>query len=128
MKRLVIVGVMVWLSGAPAIAQMGPPPQLMSPEQLSRATVGQSVQIEVRVQRVERSTLYGEFLAHSTDAVSKATGKPVVIFFPDGTPVIMGSAADVASGTVLFVYGILTGAGHVDAKRVVVVTKYVTIQ
>lgn len=100
----------------------------MSPSQFGQADAGQSVQIAVRVQRVERSTLYGELLAHESDTLAKATGKNVVIFFADGTPVVMGSASDVVAGAVLYVYGIVTRPGHVDAKRVVVDTKYVTVR
>lgn len=107
---------------------MQSPPVPMSPSQFGQAGAGQSVQIAVRVQRVERSTLYGELLAHETDTLAKATGKDVVIFFADGTPVVMGSASDVVAGAVLYVYGIVTRPGHVDAKRVVVDTKYVTVR
>jgi hypothetical protein len=117
-----------WAAALPALAQMGPPPIPMSPAQFSEAALGQTVQIVVRVQRVERSTLYAEILARETDTLSKATGKQVVLFFPDGTPVIMGNAADVVPGAVLYADGVVTKADRVDAKRVVVVTKYVTVQ
>jgi hypothetical protein len=122
------VSTAIWAVALPVLAQMGPPPIPMSPTQFSGAAIGQSVQIAVRVQRVERSTLYAELLARETDTLSKATGKQVVLFFPDGTPVIMGTASDVVPGAVLYVYGVVTKAGHVDAKRVVVDTKYVTVQ
>src|SRR5277367_6358261 len=89
----------VFLAAAsPAFAQMGSPPVPMSPTQFSQAAIGQSVQIAVRVQRVERSTLYAELLARETDTLSKATGKQVVLFVPDGTPVVMGNLADVVPG------------------------------
>jgi hypothetical protein len=122
------ISVSFWLIALPVFAQMGPPPIPMSPTQFSEAAIGQNVQIAVRVQRVERSTLYAELLARETDTLSKATGKQVVLFFPDGTPVIMGTASDVVPGAVLYVYGVVTKAGHVDAKRVVVDTKYVKVQ
>ena len=114
---------------APALAQMGQaPPVPMSPAQFAQTNPGQSVEIAVRVKRVDRSTLYTELLEHETDTVAKATGREVVIFFPDGTPVVMGSASDVTAGALLYIYGVLTKPGHVDAKRVVVDTKYVTVR
>jgi len=122
------VSVAFWAAASPVLAQMGPPPIPMSPSQLSQAAIGQSVQIEVRVRRVERSTLYAELLARQTDTLSKATGKQVVLFFPDDTPVVMGSLSDVIPGAVLYVYGVVTQADRVDAKRVVVVTKYVKVR
>lgn len=104
------------------------PPVPMTPAQFSQTAAGGQVQIAVRVGRIERSTIYGELLQHETDTVSKATGQQVVLFFPDGTPTIMGQPQDVTPGAVLFVYGVLTKPGHVDAKRVVVDTKYVTVR
>lgn len=113
----------------PALAQMNAaPPVPMTPAQFSHAAAGDSVQIAVRVKQAERSTLDTELLERITDSRNRATGTHVQIFFPDGTPVIMGAASDVKPGAVLFVYGIVTKAGHVDAKRVVVDTKYVTVQ
>lgn len=106
---------------------MQAPPIPMSPAQFAQAVPGQNVEISVRVKRVDRSTLDTELLARETDTQAKATGKAVVIFFADGTPVVMGAATDVAAGAILYVYGVLTKPGHVDAKRVVVDTKYVTV-
>jgi hypothetical protein len=111
----------------PALAQMGAPPIPMSPAEFAQSSAGANVQIAVRVKRVDRSTLYTELLAHESDTLAKATGISVTIYFPDGTPVIMGSASDVTAGALLYVYGVLTKPGHVDAKRVVVDTKYVTV-
>lgn len=130
MKNLLSVAMSVLFCtfALPASAQMSQtPPRPMSPADFAQASIGQSVQIAVRVQRVDRTTLYAELLERETDTLNKATGKQVVLYFPDGTPVIMGSVSDVAPGAVLFVYGVLTKAGHVDAKRVVVDTKYVTV-
>ena len=128
-SRIIVVGAVCFALASPAVAQMGgqAPPQPMSPAQFAQTGIGQTVQVAVRVQRVARSTLYAELLAHETDTVSKATGKQVVVFFPDGTPIVMGQTSDVKPGAVLFIYGVLTRAGQVDAKRVVVDTKYVTV-
>jgi hypothetical protein len=111
-----------------AQAMMGPPPQPMTPEQFAQALPGQSVQIAVRVDRVQRSTLYVTLLRHQTDTLAKLTPQHVVLYFGSGTPVVMGSADDVTAGAALFVYGVVTSANHVDAKRVVVDTKYVTVE
>lgn len=112
------------------MAQMGgghTPPVPMTPTQFSSTVAGQTVQIAVRVKSINRSTLYTELLQHETGTLSKPTGKPVVVFFPSGTPVIMGRAADVTPGSVLFIYGVLTKPGYVDAKRLVVDSKYVKV-
>ena len=132
MKHLktILAGAILFAYAIPslAVAQMTQaPPVPMSPAEFVQAAPGQSVQIAVRVTRVNRSTLYTELLAHETDTQAKATGKTVVIFFPEGTPVVMGAASDVTAGATLYVYGVLTKQGHVDAKRVVVDTKYVTV-
>ena len=100
----------------------------MSPQEFAASHAGQSVQIAVRVQRVDRTTVTGELLQHETDTLSKATGKGVTLYLPDGTPVIMGSASDIGPGAVLFVYGVVTTPNHVDVKRVVVDTKYVKVE
>lgn len=99
----------------------------MSPAQFAQAAAGQSVEIAVRIKRVDRSTLFTELLAHETETRAKATGKEVIIFFADGTPVVMGAASDVTAGATLYVYGVVTKPGYVDAKRAVVDTKYVTV-
>ncbi len=112
-----------------AMAQMmGKPPLPMTAQQFSAARIGQSVQISVRIQRVERSTLYGELLEQKTETLDTPTGKHLILYFADGTPVIMGTASQVRAGAVLFVYGVVTKPGHVDIKRAVVDTKYVNVQ
>jgi hypothetical protein len=118
------------VSGGALAQMMGGhrPPVPMTPGQFSQAVAGQNVQIAVRIERVKRSTLFAEMLEHKTDTVSKATGKHVVLYFADGTPVVMGSESDIVPGAVLFVYGIVTKPGNVDVKRAVVDTKYVKVQ
>ena len=112
------------------LAQMSmhAPPVPMSPAQFAHATPGQNVEIAVHVDRVQRSTVYGDLLRHETDSLSKATGKRVVLYVAGGTPVVMGSANDIVQGAVLYVYGVLTAPGRVDAKRVVVDTKFVKVE
>ena len=107
---------------------MHSPPVPMTPEAFAKAQPGESVQISVRVDRVQRATLYGEVLRQETDTTSKTSGKLVVLYVADGTPVVMGSFADVVKGAVLFVDGIVTQSDHVDAKRIVVDTKFVKVE
>ena len=117
--------------GSAAQAQMmggHAPPIPMTAKQFAAASTGQSVQIAVRVDRRKRAAISGELLDHQTDAVSKATGKHVMLYLADGTPIVMGTAADVVPGAVLFVYGVVTKPGHVDVKRLVVDTKYVRVE
>jgi hypothetical protein len=130
MKQYIIVltAAAMLAAALPAQAQMSQaPPVPLQPAEFAQTNPGQNVQIAVRVTRIDRTTIYAELLSHTSDTDLKATGKQVVIFFPDGTPVLMGSPSDVAPGAALFVEGVLTTPGHVDAKRVVVDTKYVTI-
>jgi hypothetical protein len=112
------------------VAQMmgGHQPAPMSPQEFAATHAGQNAQIEVRVQRVNRTTVTAELLQHETDTQSKATGKTVTLYLPDGTPVIMGSAGDIGPGALLFVNGVVTAPGHIDVKRVVVLTKYLTVE
>ncbi len=104
------------------------PPTPMTPGQFAGARVGQNVQIAVRVISRNRANISGELLQQQTQTLSKRTGKRVSLYFPDGTPTIMGAVSDVKPGAVLFVYGVLTKAGHVDVKRLVVDTRFVHVQ
>ena len=112
-----------------AQAQMShDPPAPMTAAQFAAAKTGDSVQISLRVERRKRATVVGELLNHASAAVASATGKRVTLYLPDEVPVVMGSAAEIVPGAVLFVYGVVTKPGQVDAKRVVVDTKYVKVQ
>ena len=129
--RLAIVAlviVLTYVDGAQAQMMGHTPPVPMTPEQFARATPGQSVQIAVRITSVKRTTLFAELLRHESDTISKATGKQVILYFADGTPVIMGTASDIEPGAVLYVYGIVTKQNNVDVKRAVVDTRFVKVQ
>lgn len=104
------------------------PPVPMSPQQFSQAVAGQNVQITVRVTAIKRNTLLGQLLQHETNTLSRATNTRVTLYYPDGTPVIMGTPRDIVRGAVLFVYGIVTKPGYVDVKQAVVDTRFVKVQ
>jgi hypothetical protein len=104
------------------------PPVPMTPAQFSQAVPGQNVQIAVRVTTIKRTTATAQLLEHQSDTVSKATGKHVTLYMPDGTPIVMGTARDIVPGAILFVSGILTKPGHVDVKQAVVDTRFVKVQ
>ncbi len=126
---VMVLALAVFATATAGAQMMGhQPPVPMTTAQFEGAAVGQNVQIAVRIERVKRTTLISEMLEHETDTVSKATGKQVILYFADGTPVIMGSASDIKSGAVLFVYGIVTKPGYVDVKRAVVDTKYLKVE
>jgi len=125
---LTIIVFSVFLRAVADAQMMGPPPVPMSPQQFAHARAGQDVQIAVRIQRVNRSTLYAELLQHQTDTLARATGKAVTLFLADGTAVVMGTADEIRPGAVLFVYGVLTKPANVDIKRVVIDTKYVKVR
>lgn len=135
--RLVIASALAIATSSvmPANAQMmggamgnHTPPVPMTARQFAGARVGQKVQIAVRVDRRTRTDISAELLEHRTESISDATGKHVVLYFADDTPVVMGTASDINRGAILFVYGILTKRGHVDVKRLVVDTKVVRVQ
>jgi len=115
--------------GTTAQAQMGhEPPVPMTAAQFLGAHAGQSVQISVRVERRKRATVFAELLNHESAARAKPSGKHVALYLPDDVPVVMGTAAEIVPGAVLFVYGVVTKPGQVDVKRAVVDTKYVTVE
>lgn|GEM_PF-1607096 len=129
--RLVIVALVIifaYIDGAQAQMMGHTPPIPMTPEQFARATPGQSVQIAVRITSIKRTTLVAELLRHENDTLSKATGKQVILYFADGTPIVMGTASDITPGAVLYVYGIVTKSNNVDVKRAVVDTKFVKVE
>jgi|SRR5579884_1660594 hypothetical protein len=129
-RILIVAGVFALAHTQYVSAQMmgHKPPVPMSPQQFSQAVAGQNVQIAVRVTAIKRNTLFAQLLQHETDTLSKATTTRVTLYYPDGTPVIMGTARDIVPGAVLFVYGVVTRPGHVDVKQAVVDTRFVKVQ
>ncbi len=115
------------MPAAAADAQMKPPTPVTA-AQFAQSVPGQSLVLAVRVTGRERDTLHAGLLARRDDSHYVSTGTPVELYFPAGTPVTMGSDADVKPGAVLFVYAVATTRGHADVKRVTVVTSYVTVQ
>jgi hypothetical protein len=115
------------LSPAVAAAQMAAPTPL-TPSQFAASATGQNVILAVRVETAARTAVTAELLERITDARYKATGKRVTLYVPEETPIVMGSAADVKPGAILFVYAVTTTAAHADVKKVVVVTPYAAIE
>ena len=110
-----------------ALAQMSAPIP-MSAAEFAHAATGQPVQIVVRVVSRNRESLQGELLNRKTDDIYSTTGIRVQLYVADETPIVMGSATDLAPGSVVFVNGVATKAGNADVKRLIVLTKYVTVQ
>lgn len=110
-----------------AVAQMRPPIP-MTQAQYSRAVPGQNITIAVRVDSVNRTDVHAQLLERVNDTLYTNTKRNLRLFVADGTPVVMGSAADVKPGAVLFVYGISTARDRADAKRLIAVTQYVTVK
>ncbi len=110
-----------------ALAQMMGPPPSISAKEFAAARIGQSVQIVVRVKSLKRSALHAEILDKKADSDYKATGSTVDLYFPEGTPVIMGRKSDVAPGAVLAVSAVATKPAKADVKKVVVLTQYVKV-
>lgn len=127
-KRILsIVFVLIAASSAAATAQMHSTPA-MTVREFSSTASGQPIQVAVRVESLNRTALHAQMLERRSEGVYASTGKRITLYFPDGTPVIMGSAADIAPGAVLFIYGVATKHGEADVKRVVVMSRYVQVK
>jgi type 1 fimbria pilin len=110
-----------------ASAQMSAPIP-MTAAQFGRAATGQPVQIVVRVVSRNREAMQGELLNRKSEGAYAATGIRVNLYVADDTPIVMGSPSDLTPGGVVFVNGVATTAGNADAKRLIVLTKYVTVR
>jgi hypothetical protein len=129
--RIVLAAGALVATVAAAQAQMmggHQPPVPMTAAEFAAAQTGQSVQIAVRVERRTRETLVAELLQHESETRAKRTGTHVTLYLPESAPVVMGTAADIVPGAVLFVYGVATKRGQVDVKRAVVDTKFVKVE
>ena len=131
MKRLLFAVALLALTltlPQAASAQMMKPPNPMTRSQFEGASAGEAVQLVVRVVSRRRDELQAEFLERITDRTYKATGSMLHLYYPDDTPVIMGSSSDVTKGAILFVYGVATGKDRADVKNVTVVSKFVNVR
>lgn len=130
MKRsiafLALAAAVLWYA-LPATAQMKAPIPLTA-AQFSASAPGAQVTLAVRVVSRERDLVRATVLERRDDAHYRATGTSVSLYLADQTPIVMGSAADVRAGTVLFVDAIATTPGRADVKRATVVTSYVTVE
>ncbi|HEY4441406.1 MAG TPA: hypothetical protein VGN14_13185 [Candidatus Elarobacter sp.] len=123
----VLSSVLMLGTAASASAQMSPPPAITA-QAFAAAATGSIVEIAVRVQKRVRSELVAELLDEETSERYRATGRTVRIFAPAQTPIVMGTRAEVdAPGAIVFVKAVVTGKGHADAKRFVVITPYATV-
>ncbi len=100
----------------------------MTRAQFESAVTGSPVQILVRVESANRSTVRGELLARVDDSTYARTGASVELYLPADAAYVMGSSSDVKPGAAIFVYGTATTHDRADVKRVVVVTPYVTVR
>jgi hypothetical protein len=127
MKRIAILTLLLALSTPPGLSAMEPPIP-MTPTEFGRAMTGQPVTIVVRVTGFKRTALVADLLARQSDSDYKATRTSVNLYFPQDTPIIMGSSSDIKPGAILFVYGVATTPGHADVKKVVVVTSFIRVE
>jgi hypothetical protein len=111
----------------PATAQMHAPIP-MTKAQFENAAIGASVQIAVRVTSAKRTTVEGELLQALSETQYATTGTTVQLYVPADTPVVMGSAADIKPGAVLYLFAVVTGRDRADVKKAVVSTQYVTVK
>jgi hypothetical protein len=114
-------------TAAPALSQMKPPTPLTA-AQFAQAVPGQTLVLAVRVTARERDALRADLLERRDDSHYRNSGTSVELYYPQDTPVVMGSSADVKTGAVLFVHAVATTRGHADVKQVTVVTQFVTVQ
>lgn len=127
MKILFILASVILMATPAAIAQMAPPIPVTA-SQFANGTIGQAVTVAVRVEGLARTQLDADLLERITDSRYHATRTHVTIYLAPDTPFVMGSVGDLKRGAILFVYGVITGAARADAKRVIVVTPYATVE
>jgi|SRR5579871_2747161 len=127
MKIALVLASIVLVATPVAIAQMAPPVPVTA-SQFANGTIGQAVTLAVRVEGFARTQLDADLLERITDSRYRATRTHVAIYLAPDTPFVMGSIGDLKRGAILFVYGVITGAARADAKRVIVVTPYATVE
>ena len=111
----------------PAAASTGMgPPIPMTAAQFANASTGQNVEVLIKVDSFERTTLRGHLAEYVKDSSYRLTSQTVTFFCPPDVQVVMGSADDIKPGSAVYVYAVVTSAGHADAKKAVVVTQYTT--
>ena len=99
----------------------------MTKAQFQNAPIGSQVEIVVRVVDRQRETVHAQLLAQIDPSHYKATNTQLDLYLTAETPIMMGSNDEVRAGAVLYVYGVVTARNQVDAKRVVVTTRYATV-
>lgn len=109
-----------------ASAQMAPPIPMTS-TQFTNSSKGSSIQIVVRIDSVARQTIKATVLNRQTDTQYTVSKVSVQVYLADGTPVVMGNLSDVSPGALIFVNGVVTDPLRADIKRIVVLTKYLTV-
>lgn len=114
-------------STVPAAAQMQPPTPLSASE-FASAAVGSRVSLAVRVDARVRSIVRAELLDRETDERYHATGVRVELYQAGGTPIVMGTPADVKPGAVAIVTAVVTGKRRADLKRIIILTSYVSVR
>ena len=110
------------------LAQVMAPPAAMTDAALARAQAGEKLNLVVRVDNFSRHTIDGHVLNRINDSSYTLTKSTIAIYAPQETAFVMGSADDVHSGAVLYVYAVATKPRAADATKIVVVTPYVTVK
>ena len=110
------------------LAQMMAPPPSMTNTTLVRAQPGEKLNLVLRVDGFERHTIAGHVLNRVSDSQYTLTKSTIAIYAPQDAVYVMGSADDVRSGAVLYVYAIATKPHAADATKIVIVTPYVTVK
>jgi hypothetical protein len=111
----------------PAAAQMAAPTP-MTLQQYTEAGPGANVRIVVRVDSAKRQTVAATVLARKSESLYSQTAQHVTLYVASGTPIVMGTVADLKGGAVVFVDGIVTRRGHVDVKEAIVFTPYAKVE
>ncbi len=124
---LALTALMIGSSVAPAMAQMRPPTPLTA-AQFAGARPGQSVQLVVRVDNIKGTNVRATLLEQIGDEKYKATKQHIQLYFPEQTPVVMGTSRDVASNAILSIAAVATKVNQADIKQVTVITNYVKVQ
>lgn len=107
-----------------AIAGMGPPP-IITASAFADAPIGQTVELLVKVDSFNRTTLHGHIGEHGDGMTYRLTKNAVTLFVPSDLQVVMGTMADVKPNAAVFVSAVKTAPNRADVKNLVVATPYV---
>jgi hypothetical protein len=106
----------------------GMTPITMPPAMMKRLKVGESMRAVVRIDAVPAAGRFAAtLLERIDDADYRASAAQLSLVVAPGTPLVMGTAADLRPGAVAQVGGVLDPARELVVKQAVILTGYVRV-